>query len=104
MIHIVTASNRHLYRAQLAEMHRLRRIHFIEELGWKDLTVAADGGEYDQFDDERTVYIFALGAKAEVLCSLRARPTDDKSMIGDVFPELIGPDQPPLTGPKVWEL
>jgi acyl-homoserine lactone synthase len=104
MIHIVTASNRHLYRAQLAEMHQLRRVHFIEELGWKDLRVAADGGEYDQYDDERTVYIMALGANAEILCSLRARPTDDKCMLTDIFPELIGPDQEPLNGANVWEL
>lgn len=103
MIHIVTASNRHLYRAQLAEMHQLRRVHFVEELGWKDMTVI-DGGEYDQYDDERTVYVLSLGPKAEVLCSLRARPTDDKCMLTDIFPELIGPDQPPLTGSSVWEL
>ncbi|MDR3512559.1 MAG: phytanoyl-CoA dioxygenase family protein [Caulobacteraceae bacterium] len=103
MIHIVTASNRHLYRAQLAEMHRLRRVHFVEERGWRELTVI-DGGEYDQFDDERTVYILALGPEAGVLGGMRARPTDDKCMLADVFPDLIGPDQPPVCGPGVWEI
>jgi len=103
MIHIITASNRHLYHAQLAEMHQLRRVHFVEECGWKALKVI-DGGEYDQFDDDRTVYILALGPRAEVLAGMRARPTDDKCMLTEIFPELIGPDQPPLAGPDVWEI
>ena len=103
MIHIVAASNRHLYRAQLEEMHRLRRVHFVEERGWTDLTVI-DGGEYDAFDDDRTVYILALGPQAQVLAGMRARPTDDKCMLTDIFPDLIGFDQPPLNGPGVWEI
>jgi acyl-homoserine lactone synthase len=103
MIHIVTANNRHFYRTQLAEMHQLRRVHFVEERGWTDLTVV-DGGEYDQFDDDRTVYLLALGPEAQVLASMRARPTDDKCMLADVFPDLIGPDQIPVKGPGVWEI
>lgn len=103
MIHIVTASNRHLYRSQLAEMHRLRRVHFVEERGWTGLTVVGDG-EYDQFDDGRTVYFLALGPEAQVLGAMRGRPTDDKCMLADVFPDLIGPDQAPMSGPGVWEI
>jgi N-acyl-L-homoserine lactone synthetase len=103
MIHIVTANNRHIYRDQLSEMHRLRRVHFVEERGWSDLTVI-DGGEYDQFDDDRTVYLLSLGAQAEILAAMRARPTDDKCMLTDVFPDLIGPDQPPMRGRGVWEI
>ena len=103
MIHIVTASNRQHYRAQLAEMHQLRRVHFVEERGWSDLKVV-DGGEYDAYDDDRTVYVLALGPQAQVLASMRARPTDDKCMLTDVFPDLIGPDQPRVSGPGVWEI
>ncbi len=103
MIHVVTASNRHLYRDQLAQMHQLRRVHFVEERGWKDLTII-DGGEYDAYDDERTVYFLALDPNAEVLAGMRARPTDDKCMLTDIFPDLVGPDQPPLTGPDIWEI
>lgn len=103
MIHIVTASNRHLYRSQLAEMHQLRRVHFVEERGWKDLRVI-DGGEYDDFDDDRTVYALALGPQAQVIGAMRARPTDDKCMLTDIFSDLIGPDQPPLRGEGVWEI
>ncbi len=103
MIHVISASNRHLYRAQLAEMHQLRTVHFVGECGWKNLTII-DGGEYDQFDDERTVYILALDAQGHVLGGTRARPTDDKSMLNDVFPELIASDMPPMSGPDVWEM
>jgi acyl-homoserine lactone synthase len=103
MIHIITASNRHLYRAQLAEMHQLRRVHFVEERGWKDMTVV-DGGEYDEYDDNRAVYVLALGEQAQVLGGMRARPTDDKCMLTDIFADLIGPDQPPMRGPDVWEI
>jgi acyl-homoserine lactone synthase len=103
MIHIITASNRHLYTAQLDEMHRLRRIHFIEERGWSDLKVV-NGGEYDEYDDERTVYILALGPAADVLAGMRARPTDDKCMLTDVFPDLVSPDEPSLKSPDVWEI
>ena len=94
MIHVVTANNRQYYRAQLEEMHQLRRVHFIEERGWSDLKVV-DGGEYDQFDDDRAVYLLALGSDAEVLGSSRVRPTDDKCLLADVFPDLIGPDEWP---------
>jgi acyl-homoserine lactone synthase len=103
MIHIITANNRHIYRTQLAEMHELRRVHFVEERGWSDLTVV-EGGEYDAYDDERTVYVLALGPGAEVMAGIRARPTDDKCMLTDVFPELVGEDQPPLTGSSTWEI
>lgn len=103
MIHIVLASNRHLYGDQLKQMHQLRRVHFVEECGWKDLKVI-DGGEYDEFDDERTVYVLALGPQAQVLGGTRARPTDDKCMLTDVFPDLIAAGQPAMRGPGVWEM
>ena len=66
-----------------------RRVHFVEERGWHDLTIV-DGGEYDAFDDDQTIYFLALGPDAEVLGSIRARPTIDKCMLRDAFPELIG--------------
>jgi acyl-homoserine lactone synthase len=103
MIHIVTAGNRHLYRAELAQMHRLRKAHFIEERGWADLKVI-DGGEYDEYDDERAVYFMGFNLEGEVIAGARARPTDDKCMLADVFPDLIGMDYPPVRGSDVWEL
>jgi len=54
MIHIVTSANRALYAAALAEMHRLRKVHFVDERGWTAMTVR-DGGEYDAYDDDQAV-------------------------------------------------
>src|ERR1700742_2143493 len=70
MIHVVTAANRHLYSEALAEMHRLRRIHFVEERGWTGLTVR-DGGEYDAYDDEHAIYLLGIEANGSVSCSAR---------------------------------
>jgi acyl-homoserine lactone synthase len=103
MIHIITANNRHLYAPQLEEMHRLRYVHFVEERGWTDLKVV-NGGEYDDYDDRRTVYVLALGPDAEVLAGMRARPTDDKCMLTDVFPDLVSPDEPSMKSSDVWEI
>jgi acyl-homoserine lactone synthase len=103
MIHVVTADNRDLYRDALREMHQLRRIHFVEERGWNAMTVR-DGGEYDPYDDERTVYLMSLDKDGAVGCSMRMRPAETGSILSDVFPHLIAADEPPLTQPDVWEI
>lgn len=103
MIHIVTHANRHHYASHLAAMHQLRREHFVEGRGWK-LQLDGDDGERDSFDDERTIYFFALGPDSEIQCSMRARPTDDRCMLADVFPDLVAPGQPAMKGGDVWEI
>ncbi|MFO1014444.1 MAG: acyl-homoserine-lactone synthase [Caulobacteraceae bacterium] len=103
MIHIVTAANRHLYQPQLAAMHRLRTVHFVQERGWS-LKVREDGGEYDQYDDERTIYGLAVGASGQVLGGVRLRPTDDKCMLTDDLPQLVATSPESIVGPDVWEL
>ena len=103
MIHVVTYENRELYREQLSEMHALRRKHFVEERGWSGLTVR-DGGEYDVYDDDKTIYFFALDEHGRIGVSMRARPTEDRSMLHDVFPHLVGPGARPVNAPGVWEI
>lgn len=103
MIHIVTAMNRHLYQPQLAAMHRLRTVHFVQERNW-NLTVREDGGEYDQYDDARTIYGLAIGKFGQVLAGVRLRPTDDICMLTDDLPQLVAQTPESLTGPDVWEL
>ena len=76
MIHMITAENRHLYRAELREMHQLRRVHFVEERGWSQLTVR-DGGEYDSSDDDRAIYFLALDAEGNIARSGSCVPRDD---------------------------
>ena len=62
-----------------------------------------DGAEVDDFDDERAVYLMALGDHGELQGAVRFRPTDDKSILFDKFPHLVAPDQPCLKGPQTWE-
>lgn len=102
MIHIVHAGNRHLYARQLDEMFVQRRIMFYERAGWRDLQLV-DGREIDDFDDDRAVYLIALNDDEELEGSVRTRPTDDRCILVDKFPDLVAPDQPPLKGPEVWE-
>ena len=102
MIHIVTAENRHLYGRQLWAMFEGRRLAFVERCGWNDLMVF-DGAELDDSDDERAVYLLALDADEDLLGAVRARPTEDRCILADRFPELIADGQPPMKGPDVWE-
>ena len=45
-----------------------------------------EGGEYDNCDDERTIYFLQpLDEAGRVAVSMRARPTDDKRILSDVF-------------------
>jgi len=103
MIHVITAKNHHVYAEALTEMHRLRRMHFVEERGWSGLMVR-DGGEYDAYDDDKTVYLLSLDQDGRVGCSMRMRPAETGSILTDVFPHLVAADEPPLARPDVWEI
>jgi N-acyl-L-homoserine lactone synthetase len=104
MIHVVTAANRRFYEPQLLQMHRQRKKIFIDRRGWKALTVAENGGEYDQGDDDRAIYFLALTSFGDVERAMRLRPTDDWSMLGDLFPQFVGPDEAPVNNSDVWEM
>jgi N-acyl-L-homoserine lactone synthetase len=90
MIHIVTHANRHLYTAQLTEMHRQRAEIFVRTKGWR--LQLRDGGEYDQGDDERAVYLLALDETGRVYGHIRLRPADDFSMLFDALPHFMFED------------
>lgn len=102
MIHIVTSENRHLYGPQLWAMHEQRRLQCVEKNGWVDLVVL-EGGEVDDYDDSRAIYLLGFNAAMELEVGLRLRPTDDRCMLADKFPHLIAPDEPPKKGPDIWE-
>ena len=103
MIHVITAANRSLYGPQLLQMHRLRAEIFVGEMGW-NRPLAADGGEYDEGDDDRAIYFLAIDANGDVEAGIRARPTDDWCMAADVFPHFVGPDEESVRNPDVWEM
>ena len=102
MLHVVTADNRHLYRSQMWEMFRIRKRHYVDERGWTELW-SFSGGELDDSDDERAVYLLALGPCEDLQGFVRIRPTDDRSILVDKFPYLIDASQPLLKGPRTWE-
>ena len=103
MIHVVTQQNRMRYLRQLDEMFQLRRVHFVEERGWSGLNVR-NGAEIDDWDDARTIYFMALDEEGHIGVCMRARPTDDKCIVADLFPGLVHPKSGPVSGPDIWEI
>ena len=103
MIHIITAQNRHLYAEQLADMFQFRRVHFVEENGWADLTVD-EAGERDAFDDEHAVYLLGLDPQDRIEGGLRVRPTTVGCILADAYPHMVAPGAPPVKGPEAWEM
>lgn len=102
MIHVVTSDNRHLYASQLWEMFQIRKRHYIDERGWTELW-RFGAAELDDSDDERAVYLMAVGPDEALSGFVRIRPTDDHSILVDKFSYLIAPELLPLKGPETWE-
>lgn len=103
MLHIVTNNNRHLYREQLKVMHLHRYELFVKAKGW-NLTVR-DGGEYDEGDDDRAVYLLSLDEAGSCFGSIRIRPADDFSMVIDRMPHHVAGDANELrSNPNLWEM
>ena len=102
MIHIVHAGNRDLYARELDQLFRLRAKFFKEILGWSALSVV-DGKETDAYDDDRAIYLLALEPDGEISCSVRLRPTDDRSLLMDHFPHLVADAPERYTQADVWE-
>lgn len=102
MIHIITSENRHLYGPQLWAMHEERRRQCVDKNGWVDLVVL-DGGEVDDYDDHRAIYLLGFNDDMELEVGLRLRPTDDRCMLADKFGYLIAPGETPKKATDVWE-
>jgi N-acyl-L-homoserine lactone synthetase len=103
MLHVCNCDNRHLYSRQLSEMHRQRYELFVKVKGW-NLPVR-DGGEYDEGDDDRAVYLLALDGEGRCYGSIRVRPADDFSMVIDRMPHHVAGDAKALRkDPGLWEM
>ena len=102
MLHVVTSENRALYEREIAEFYRIRKAVFIDELGWS--IPSTDGLEIDQYDDEQAVYGFSFDTRHQLTMGCRYRPTDDRSLLMDVFPHALAPGTEDPTGPGVWEI
>lgn len=102
MIHVVTQQNRAFYKAQLEQMHRMRREVFIVGRGW--CLQERDGGEYDRGDDEQAVYLMMLDEDGTLQVSVRARPVMDWSILLDEMPGCAEGQVEALRRPDVWEM
>lgn len=100
-MHLINAGNRHLYERELEDMFRARKQVFVDGFGWKLELV--DGMDIDQFDDERTHYVVGFDSHDNAVMSLRLRPTDDKSLLGDLFGHVLPEGTRPLNDGLTWE-
>lgn len=102
MIHLVTAENRSVYEQELIDLHRARKLIFVDQLGWKLRLV--EGLEIDQYDDDRAMYAIGFDIQGRVAMNGRFRPTDDgRSMLVDHFAHALWPDIGPINGSNTWE-
>ncbi|HEY0331658.1 MAG TPA: acyl-homoserine-lactone synthase [Rhodopseudomonas sp.] len=100
MIHVISASNRHLYRDVLEQHFQIRHQIFVEERGWNTLR-RPDGREIDDYDNDDTVYLLALEDR-RVVGGHRLYPTTKPTMMGEVFPHLAAVKGHP-SDPRIWE-
>ena len=102
MLHIVDQSNRIFYEDKIEEMFRQRHEIFVEWRGWKELD-RGDGREVDQFDDDRAIYMMMIDGQDNLMSSVRFRPTDDTSMLEEIFPYLCT-SRPIPKSERIWEI
>lgn len=75
---------------------------FVEKLGWP--MINAEQLEFDQFDNDDTVYINAIDDQdQEIVGCARLLPTTCSYLLADVFPELAG-SYPLPKDSFTWEL
>jgi acyl-homoserine lactone synthase len=86
MIHVISATNRHLYQDAIENHFRIRHEIFVRERGWKALD-RPDGREVDAYDNDDSIYLLAMEGN-RVLGGHRLYPTLKSTMIEDVFPHL----------------
>lgn len=101
MIFIVNAENRSLFEADLAQMHRQRKVVFVDDAGW-NVPVVEDM-EIDAYDHAGTTYLIARATAeaGEVLASVRLLPTTVPHLMSDLFLHACRGAAP--RGPTVWE-
>lgn len=100
MIFIVNAENRCLFSSELRQMHRHRKVVFIERLRWHTPTVGEL--EIDSYDHADTMYLIARCERSsDVLASARLLPTTKPHLMSEVFAHACS--EGPPCGPRVWE-
>src|SRR5690242_8328581 len=101
MIFIVNAENRNQFAEDIQEMHRQRKIVFVDRAGWK--VPVLGNSEIDCYDRDETMYLLAKGQpEGQVLASARLLPTVGPHLMSDLFAGVCSDASP--RGPAVWEI
>ena len=101
MIFLVNAENREQFAADLRDMHRQRKIVFVDRAGWT-IPVLGDA-EVDCYDRDETIYLLAKGGPdGQLLASARLLPTTGPHLMSDLFAAACR--ETPPRGPTVWEV
>ena len=100
MIKLMEGFRRQEAPALFEQMFRQRANVFHHQLGW-NVTVDADGLEYDAFDRDDTVYLMSLDEAGQLTGSVRFLPTVSEHMMSGPFAPMF----PGLTvrSPTIWE-
>jgi len=101
-MHLINAGNRHLYGPEMEDLFLARKQIFADGFGWK--LPLKNGLDIDQFDDSRTHYFVGYDTKRNSVMSVRVRPTDDISLLGDLFAHSLPEGIRPIADGKTWEV
>lgn len=101
-MHLIDSGNAHIYERELEDLYRARKQIFADGFGWK--LPLKNGLDIDQFDDERTRYVVGFDTQHNVVMSVRVRPTDDISLLGDLFAHSLPEGVRPINDGKSWEV
>ena len=101
MVFIANAENRGLFGPDLEEMHRHRKVVFVDRAGW-EVPVLADR-ETDAYDRADTMYLLAKeGPHGGLLASVRLLATTAPHLMSDLFAAACRGGV--LRGPTIWEV
>jgi acyl-homoserine lactone synthase len=82
-VHVVHASNMHLYKSELEQFYRQRHEIYVNEKKWR--AADPDGYERDQFDTDIATYCLGI-RDGQVIAGTRLIPTDFPHLLSEVFP------------------
>ncbi|MGH8176105.1 MAG: acyl-homoserine-lactone synthase [Steroidobacter sp.] len=102
MVYLINAGNRWMFETDLAQMHRQRKVVFVDVAGW-NVPVVGDM-EIDQYDGDEAIYLLSKSdaCRDEVLASVRLLPTIRPHLMSDLFVASCSGDVP--RGPSIWEV
>ena len=101
MVFIANAENRCLFGPDLEEMHRQRKVVFVDRAGWP-IPVLADR-ETDAYDRADTLYLLAKDRPdGGLLASVRLLATTAPHLMSDLFAAACRGTVP--RGPTIWEV